>query len=702
MHRFVNLLYYSLFLIVPLVVVPWTSELFEFNKIIVIYTITLLLIAVHALRTIWYTKQGLTSTPLHKYMFIFLVALALSTLFSIDRHTSIMGYYGRFNGGLLSQGAGVVLFLGAVTYLNRKTFVKMLRYSAVSSVVVMLWGLSGVIGRDLSCLLFTGTWSNSCWTDQFRPAERMFSTLGQPNWLGAYLAVHIFIGFAFFVLAKNEKYRMRWGGYVLLTYLCIWLTHSRSTMLGAIAGAVVVLGLFIVRRGEMVGVVKKIRKELVLLGVGLVVVTILVSINWVSVGRSLNPRKFVASPTAAAVALPSEVTESFDIRKIVWKGAILLGLKHPILGTGPETFAYAYYQVRPREHNLTSEWDFIYNKAHNEYLNYFATTGLLGLGAYLLLIFYIANQFIKVAMHEKNHEVLIITILLTGSWSTLLVTNFFGFSTTTQQLFFFILPAYLYTASLSEKVEEEKAKSSVAKYFATTAVVVGVLIGLISIYSYHQADTKYAQATTYIQLGEYHKALPLLTSALNLHYEHVYEDKLSSVYSQLALLSAYSGEAEAASQSIALSDKYNKNSIKASPQNPFYFRTKSKNEFIVYQMTQSQDDLRASIESLAVAQSLAPTDPKLLYTQALFYYQWGLDNREDSSFEKDKFKQAQTLVNRALELKSNYQDAHILRVKLLSKIAPDTFSLKEEREKLKQIFPLLTDDQIDQDLLSLP
>jgi O-antigen ligase len=57
-----------------------------------------------------------------------------------------------------------------------------------------------------------------------------------------------------------------------------------------------------------------------------------------------------------------------------------------LFGTGVETFAYAYYFVRPQAHNLTSEWDYLYNKAHNEYLNYFATTGFIGLGTYLLVI----------------------------------------------------------------------------------------------------------------------------------------------------------------------------------------------------------------------------------------------------------------------------------------------------------------------------
>ena len=35
---------------------------------------------------------------------------------------------------------------------------------------------------------------------------------------------------------------------------------------------------------------------------------------------------------------------------------------------------------------MTSEWDYLYNKAHNEYLNYLTTTGIVGLGTHLLLL----------------------------------------------------------------------------------------------------------------------------------------------------------------------------------------------------------------------------------------------------------------------------------------------------------------------------
>jgi len=79
-------------------------------------------------------------------------------------------------------------------------------------------------------------------------------------------------------------------------------------------------------------------------------------------------------------------SDSMDIRKVVWQGAIELGQRYPLFGPGVETFAYTYYWVRPAAHNLLSEWDFLYNKAHNEYLNFLATTGFFGLFSYLLLI----------------------------------------------------------------------------------------------------------------------------------------------------------------------------------------------------------------------------------------------------------------------------------------------------------------------------
>ena len=95
------------------------------------------------------------------------------------------------------------------------------------------------------------------------------------------------------------------------------------------------------------------------------------------------------------------ITPSEDIRKIVWQGSLDLWKAFPLFGTGPETFGFTYYWTRPAAHNLTSEWDFLYNKAHNEYLNYLATTGMVGTIPYLVLIFTVLIVLIKKILNTK-------------------------------------------------------------------------------------------------------------------------------------------------------------------------------------------------------------------------------------------------------------------------------------------------------------
>ena len=124
------------------------------------------------------------------------------------------------------------------------------------------------------------------------------------------------------------------------------------------------------------------------------------------------------------------------IRRVVWEGALKLGLKYPLFGTGVETFGYSYYWVRPAAHNLTSESDFLYNKAHNEYLNFLATTGFVGLFTYLFLIGSILYLFLnKKADHNDLRFPLLLGII------SILITNYIGFSVVNIALFFFLYPA---------------------------------------------------------------------------------------------------------------------------------------------------------------------------------------------------------------------------------------------------------------------
>ncbi|PIY70815.1 hypothetical protein COY88_03595 [Candidatus Roizmanbacteria bacterium CG_4_10_14_0_8_um_filter_35_28] len=652
-NKILQFLYCLLFLLTPLIMLPNTSELFEFNKMLFIYLITVLIAFFWLLKMIFAKKIIFNKTPLDAAIFLFLLSQVLSTVFSIDRHTSLFGYYGRFNGGLLSILSYIILFYGFVS--NQVDFKKILKISLLSSILVILWGLPGKFGHDLTCLIFMKRFDNLCWsteTNVFNPAERMFSTLGQPNWLGAYLAINFFIGIYFLInqyqISKIKNIYLP-AIYLLLNFLTILFTKSRSALIS------VVIGLLIFFVYRYFSLIKKIliKYKFFLL---LICIIFLFSIFYF---RNYFPISNNHSPTSN----PS-VTESLDIRKIVWKGAIDLGRKYPLFGTGVETFAYSYYFVRPKEHNLTSEWDFIYNKAHNEYLNYLATTGFIGLGSYLLLIFSfiyyslkISNFKFQISNQFQNPKYPFLLL----AWLTILITNFFGFSTTTINLFFYLIPAFIVSLRGTSEASDEAISSknlNVYQWGVLFLLLSSTLYLLFSISIYWLADSYYAKALQYLnpQSNSYQQAVYDLERAYSLRKEPVYADRLSTALAYLSVLASYQKEKEIAKKLVTTSQYYNEMSLKSSPANILYWKTKVKNQLLFYQSTLDKKELHKGIESLNQAVKLSPNDPKLFYYLSFFYQTLVLED------------QALRNINRSIELKPNYQEAIDFKTELLKKV----------------------------------
>src|SRR3989338_6904312 len=107
-QKAINRSFRALLFLTPLLMYHKTSEIFEFNKMMFIYLMTLIIGGLWIGRMILHQKILFRRTVFDLPIALFLLALVLSTLFSIDVHTSIFGYYGRFNGGLLSMISYVI------------------------------------------------------------------------------------------------------------------------------------------------------------------------------------------------------------------------------------------------------------------------------------------------------------------------------------------------------------------------------------------------------------------------------------------------------------------------------------------------------------------------------------------------------------------------------------------------------------------
>src|SRR5258708_255262 len=91
--------FYILFFFTPLFFTPLNSELFEFNKMMLIYFLTTIITGAWFIRMLQEKKFLLRKTPLDLPLAFFLLSQIFSTITSIDPHTSLWGYYSRLNGG---------------------------------------------------------------------------------------------------------------------------------------------------------------------------------------------------------------------------------------------------------------------------------------------------------------------------------------------------------------------------------------------------------------------------------------------------------------------------------------------------------------------------------------------------------------------------------------------------------------------------
>ena len=691
--QIISLLYSALFFITPLIMTRSTSELFEFNKMLFIYASTVLIAFFWFLKMISFKKIILKKTFLDIPIVIFFLSQLISTVISLDTHTSIFGYYGRFNGGLLSIVCYVILYYALVS--NTVNIEKLLKAIIASSLFTIIWAIPGHFGYDLTCLLFAGQLNNSCWdntTLAFRPELRAFSTLGQPNWLGAYLAVAFFIGIYYLIrsfiipsssrnldkdndkilrlssFAQDDKKSFLYVLYLLVNFSMILFTRSRSALMAVFVGLI----LFVTYYSLFIKT--NLKKVLIIL-----LIVILVPILFFKTGEDkvdkyldlknlssiIYPQKTTINPPSSVVQ--SNVTESFDIRKIVWEGAWQLALKYPLFGTGVETFAYSYYLVRPITHNLTSEWDFVYNKAHNEYFNFLATTGFIGLGAYLLMIVFVIGYGVK------NYKKSLISLLII-SYITILITNFFGFSTTTVQLFFYLIPAFIIGSNNS--LPPNTNNLSIIQKILVFLLLTSTIYLLFSITVYYLADVNYSYGLKYSKVNDQQKAAQYFEKALKLRQEPVYIDKFSSSLAYLSAIASMQNQVELAKQIASISDSYNRKIIHDNPKNVFYWKTRAKNMYYFYQITDKENELLQGFEALKNAKELSPTDPKIPYSIALYssmLFDLSKNNSDKQKWQKLSLEE----INKVTELKSNYREGYLLKGQLLKK-----YGLTEEAKKV--------------------
>src|SRR5579872_5395265 len=137
----IEYLFYAFFLFVPLIFWGDTSELFEFNKLWFTFILTIIIVLFWIGRSIVNRSIIFRRSFLDIPILLFLLSQVISTIFSIDQHISVWGYYTRFNGGLLSLVSYILLYFAFMANLGKNHAINILKVSITSAFITALWGL---------------------------------------------------------------------------------------------------------------------------------------------------------------------------------------------------------------------------------------------------------------------------------------------------------------------------------------------------------------------------------------------------------------------------------------------------------------------------------------------------------------------------------------------------------------------------------
>ncbi|MBI5356064.1 O-antigen ligase family protein [Candidatus Collierbacteria bacterium] len=683
LQQTIHFLFLGLFFFLPLIFWIPNSEVFELPKMYFVNAMTTLIIGCWLARMAVRREILISKTPLDIPILLFLLSQIASTINSIDPHVSWFGWYGRFNGGLISTISYTLLYYALVSNLsvigflfsvfsfksigrqstgskpmdrkpinhepitdNRELITAILASAAIVSLYAILQHFG--IDRDF-------------WIQDVM--NRVFSTQGQPNWLAGYIVMVAPLALAMTIMSNEQKVMS--SGITFYFLLIIFFTtllfaKSRSGLLGLAVADVVFWILIFIR-------FKRFRKSFLLIHV-LMLILILITNNpvkdfFLKVSKNDRPLTlYSVLRTPTPTKSEHGGTESSDIRRLVWSGALKIAQQNPIFGTGPETFGLTYWQVRPKEANLTSEWNFLYNKAHNEWLNLAANTGLFGLGTHLLLLGWFTAWTLKKTMSRKQKTMTTDNPLLIAHCSLLIAllsailgvetVNFFGFSTVTVGTYRYLFMAWAVIVESNEQkvMSNEKTQNKLLKKIPLLSTFYFLLIIFASFYLLLQishlyfADLKYNLGRQYYSAGYISESLEQFSQSVNLvPSEPVFRNELAESLSAIAISVWADGNKDQAEKIKAEAVDNFKTVSNQSEFNLTFLRTRAQMEFLMREIDPSLTE-----ESLKLAQKaidLSPTDPRGYYLLGRMYDEIG---------EKSK---AQELYRQTLELKSDYEEA---------------------------------------------
>lgn len=298
-------------------------------------------------------------------LIIFLVGLFASAIFAYDTHTAFFGENFRRN-GLLSVLAFLIIFMGCIKFIRFESIDRFFKLVVITATIVGLYSLIQITKNDFII------WSNP---------NAIISTLGNTNYAGATMAIFVIIVFGqLFLTRLSLAYKFYLIMLISVLLVSIWATQARQAVITLILGCamIIIYKIFVGNRK---------------FGSFILLSLVPLAIFSVSALFQIGPLQNLLYKT------------SISIRGYYWRAGIEMFSANPILGVGIDNYGYFFKEFREFSYPLKYGFSLTSTNAHNVFIHYFATGGVLVGLSFLIIqgtIFYRSVLLIKNSSGDRQ------------------------------------------------------------------------------------------------------------------------------------------------------------------------------------------------------------------------------------------------------------------------------------------------------------
>jgi O-antigen ligase len=345
------------------------------------------------------------------FLLIYLIVMLISTVFAYNPQVALLGETFRRNGIVTSFGLAVFL-LAATIHVKFNNILVAFKIIFLTGFLVGAYSLIQITGNDWN------TWSDT---------NSIISTLGNSNFSGAVMAILSIILFGqLFLKSFGKIYKTSLFVTLIILVYSIYETKALQALL------------------------------ILAIGIGLQILFLIYKKN-----NYAGILFFFAGTMGAFLAILGMLQkgpfqsflykDSVSVRGYYWRAGFEMFKDHLWFGVGIDNYGYFFKEYREVGYPLNYGFNITSSNAHNVFIQYFATGGLIIGVMYLLLQLLIAYKAVQI-LKNNNGEKRFIALMIVSAWLAFQAQSIISIDNIGISIWGWILGGVIFGLSLEDRL----------------------------------------------------------------------------------------------------------------------------------------------------------------------------------------------------------------------------------------------------------